>query len=118
MAHILVIAATRFAADAIEEAITRRGHQVTSATDFNQVKQTCTNLDFDLAVIGPSLADRIKKAIALMLRETCAGVQILEICASRPCIADADFSLRNDRFDALAQRIAAILADQSKQKLG
>jgi hypothetical protein len=118
VAHILAIAATKFAVDAMKDAITRRGHMVSPATDFTQVEQICSGLEVDLAVIGPAIPDRMKKAIGLYLREHCKGLLILEICADGPCFADADFSLKTDRFETLAQSIHSILSDTARQKLG
>ncbi len=118
MAHILAIATTRFAAEAMKDAIVRRGYIVSPATDFKQVQQICNGLQIDLAIIGPKIPDRMKKAIGLYLREHCRGTQILEICTGRPCFADADFTLQTDRFETLAQSIHSILSNPARQKLG
>lgn len=114
--YILVVAASRFAGDAMKSALAKRGHTVIAATDFRQVEQSCKDMRFDLVVIGEAVPSRIKKALILELRKYCIGAPILEVCASQPCMAEADYLLQSDSYDTLAQRIHEILQSKPRRK--
>ncbi len=118
VASTLIIAYSAFAADAMKEALARRGHAVIAATDFSQVRQSCADLRFDLVVIGDAIPPRIKKALALDLKRYCPDSPVLEICTSQPCIAEADYFLQKDSFDALSQKISEILHAGAKRRSG
>lgn len=109
MAYTLVIAQSQFAAEAMQKALQQRGHFVVGATDFNQVRKSCDNLRFDLVVLGDAISSRIKRALAIELREYCPQAPLLEICKSDQCIDEADYVLKSDGFEALSQRIHEIL---------
>lgn len=118
MAYTLVIAQSQFAAEAMQKALQQRGHFVVAATDFDQVRKSCSNLSFDLVVIGDAISPRIKKALAIELREYCGKAPLLEICKSEPCIREADYVLNSDGYEALSQRIHQILMRGARRKVG
>lgn len=116
VAYILVVAASRFAGDAMKSALGKRRHTVISATDFRQVQQSCKDMRFDLVVIGEAVPPRIKKALILELRKYCVESPILEVCAAKPCIAEADYVLQSDSYEKLAQGIHEILQRKPRRK--
>lgn len=118
MAYTLIIAQSQFAAEAMQKALQQRGHFVVAATDFDQVRKSCSNLNFDLVVIGDAISPRIKKALALELREYCGQSPLLEICKSEPCIREADYVLTSDGYEALSQRIHHILLHGARRRVG
>jgi hypothetical protein len=67
----------------------QHAYEIVTATDFKQVKTACANIRFDLALIGDNFVPRIKKAIYLLIKETCAQVPILEMYKHRPVINEA-----------------------------
>lgn len=117
MAYTLIIAQSQFAAEAMQKALQQRGHFVVAATDFDQVRKSCDNLRFDLVVIGDAIGRRIKKALAIQLKEYCPQVPVLEICKSEPCIDEADYILKSDSYEALSQRIHEILLGGARRKV-
>ena len=118
MAYALVIAQSQFAAEAMQNALQQRGHFVVAATDFEQVRKSCENLRFDLAVIGDAIAPRIKKALALDLKQYCSQTPVLEICKAEPCLRKADYVVKADSYEALAQRIHNVLIHGARRKAG
>jgi DNA-binding NtrC family response regulator len=118
MAYTLVIAQSQFAAEAMQKALQQRGHFVVAATDFAQVRKSCSNLRFNLIVIGEAIPRRIKKALAVELKESCPEAALLEICKSEPCINEADYVLKGDAYEGLSQRIHEILLHRARRKAG
>jgi DNA-binding NtrC family response regulator len=118
MAYTLVIAQSQFAAQAMQKALQQRGHVVVAATDFGQVRKSCDNLRFDLVVMGDAISPRIKRALAIELKEYCAEAPVLDICKSEPCIAEADYILKSDSYEGLSQRIHEILLHRTTEKAG
>lgn len=116
MAYTLIIAQSQFAAEAMQKALQQRGHFVVAATDFAQVRKSCDNLRFDLVVIGDAISPRIKKALAIELKEYCGQAPLLEICKSEPCIEEADYVLESDGYEALSQRIHRILLGGARSR--
>ncbi|HSM87633.1 MAG TPA: hypothetical protein VLT16_15865 [Candidatus Limnocylindrales bacterium] len=118
MAYALIIACGEFAADAIKQALEQRGHFVISATDFTQVREYCNDLRFDLVIIGEAIPAKVKKALALQLREYCPGSLVLDVCSLHASIAEADYVLKSDSNEALSQSIHNILLERGKRRLG
>lgn len=118
VASTLIIAYSSFAAEAMKEALQKRGHAVIAATDFGKVRKSCNDLRFDLVVIGDAIPPRIKQALSIDLKRYCPDSPVLEICASQPCIADADYFLQQDTFEALSQKISEILHAEAKRRIG
>jgi len=114
--YILVVAASRFAGNAMKNALAKRGHVVIAANDFRQVEQACRDMRFDLVVIGEAVPSRIKRALILELRKNCIGAPILEVCASQPCMPEVDYVLQSDSYEKLAQGIHEILQRKSRRK--
>jgi len=71
---------------------------------------------FDFVVIGEAVPSRSKKALVLKLRKYCPGAPILEVCASQPCMAEADYVLQSDSYEKLAQGIHEILQRKPMRK--
>jgi DNA-binding NtrC family response regulator len=115
MGHIMVIAETEFTANAIEQALTQRGHLVTTATDFTHIEPSCAGLVFDLVVLGLNIRSKVKQAILLQVREYCANVPVLDMCLPGACATGADFSLMSDSFEALAGAVATMLQEQARK---
>jgi CheY-like chemotaxis protein len=115
MAHIMVIAESEFTANAIEQALTQRGHLVTTATDFNHIESSCAGLVFDLVVLGLNIPSKVKQAILLQVREYCDGTPVLDMCLPGACVTGADLSLASDSFEALASAVTAMLQKQKRK---
>ena len=118
MAHIMVIAETDFTASAIEQALTQRGHLVTTATDFTHIEPSCAGLVFDLVVLGLNIRSKVKQAILLQVREYCANVPILDMCQPGACATGADYSLTSESFEALSAAVASMLQKEQARKTG
>jgi DNA-binding NtrC family response regulator len=118
MSHILVIAETEFTANAIDQALTQRGHLVTTATNFTHIEPSCRGLLFDLAVIGLNIQSKTKQAILLQLREYCANVPVLDMCLPGACANNADYRLMSESFEALSGAVAAMLQKSQSRKAG
>jgi DNA-binding response OmpR family regulator len=89
-ATILCIRATPALAEATRLLLEQHAYEIVTATDFKQVEAACTNIRFDLALIGDNFDPRIKKAIYLLIKENCAKVPILEMYKGNPAIDNAE----------------------------
>jgi DNA-binding response OmpR family regulator len=118
MAHLMVIAETEFTANAIDQALTQRGHLVTTATDFTHIEPSCTGLVFDLAVLSLNISSKVKQAILLQLREYCPNVPVLDMCLPGACVTGADYSVMSDSFEELATAVTAMLHKKENRKAG
>lgn len=58
------------------------GHEVHQARTQNEVLRACKQHQFDVAVIGQSLSNRMKPVIASLVKEHCPSVRISN-CTSR-----------------------------------
>ncbi len=54
------------------------------ARDFKELEAACVALKFHVAVLGPALGRRMKKALALMIQEKCPEVPIIEMFSESP----------------------------------
>jgi DNA-binding NtrC family response regulator len=91
-ATIFCIRATPALAQATRQLLEQYAYEIVTATDFKQVEAGCANIQFDLALIGDdNFEPRIKKAIALLLKEHCPDVPILEICKDTPVTEASEF---------------------------
>lgn len=55
------------------------GHEVHQARTQNEVASACKGHQFDVAVIGQSLSNRMKPLIASLVKQECPYVSILEL---------------------------------------
>ena len=55
------------------------GHEVRQARSQKEVASECAQRQFDVAVIGQTVSDRMKRLAAAMVRESCRGIRILEL---------------------------------------
>jgi hypothetical protein len=90
-ATIFCIRATPALAEATRQLFEQYAYEIVTATDFKQVEAGCANIQFDLALIGDNFEPRIKKAIALLLKEHCPDVPILEIYKDTPVTEASEF---------------------------
>ena len=49
------------------------------AHDFRELEAACNALRFHVAVLGPALGPRMKKAVASLLQEKCPHVPVIEL---------------------------------------
>lgn len=118
MAYIMIIGSNPFATQAMEGALEQRGHFVRTASNFDQVRESCGSLTFDLVVIGEEIVPNVKRALLLQLKEYCSRSPVLEICVSQPCLADADYVLKSNSYEELSQKIQDIILAGAKRKAG
>lgn len=59
------------------------------ARNFRELEAACRRLRFRVAVLGPSLGDRMKKAVALLLQQRCPDVPIIEVVHGMPVVEHA-----------------------------
>lgn len=71
------------------------GHEVHQARTQNEVLRACKEHQFDVAVIGQSLSNRMKPVMASLVKEHCPRVRILELYQPHlgKAVADADLWL-------------------------
>jgi hypothetical protein len=55
------------------------GHTVIPCTDELQLVAACEEHAFDVAVIGQAVSRKVKRHIALLIRQNCPPVKILEL---------------------------------------
>jgi CheY-like chemotaxis protein len=55
------------------------GHTVIPCTDELQLVVACEEHAFDVAVIGQAVSRKVKRHIALLIRQNCPSVKILEL---------------------------------------
>ena len=55
------------------------GHEVHQARTQNEVVSACKSRQFDVAVIGQSLSNRMKPVVASLIKQECPDVRILEL---------------------------------------
>lgn len=55
------------------------GHEVHQARTQNEVVSACEVHQFDVAVIGQSLSNRMKRVVASLVKDHCEQVKILEL---------------------------------------
>ncbi|HEX2328096.1 MAG TPA: hypothetical protein VHN74_05200 [Candidatus Angelobacter sp.] len=78
---VLILAANP---DFLSEAVSllqQKSCFVIVAHDFKELEAACACMQFQVAVLGPALGKRMKKALALHLQERCPEVAIIEIAA-------------------------------------
>ena len=93
------------------------GHEVHQARTQSEVVSACEEHQFDVAVIGQSLSNRMKPVVASLVRQNCPTIKILELYQPHlgKTIADADSWLEVPAAvpSELAQRVTE-LADGHK----
>ena len=92
--------------------LTSAGHEVHQAKTQNEVLSACREHHFDIAVIGQSLSNRMKRLVASLVKEQCPRVKILELYQPHfgKTIADADSWLEvpADVPSELAERVGQL----------
>ena len=89
-----------------------KGFEVHTASDFLQVQSACNEDRFQLAIVDHTLAPKIKRAIAAVIREKRAGTFILELCQVSSEIPDTDYILIGHEPDALVQMVLRIAKER------
>ena len=84
------------------------GFDVHTASDFLQVEAACHADKFQLAIVDHTLAPKIKRAVAAVIREKRKGTYILELCQVSSEIPDADYLLIGHQPQALVQMVLRI----------
>ena len=69
-----------------------KGHEVHQARTQSEVVSACESHEFDVAVIGQSLSNRMKPVVASLIRQKCPNVKVLELYQPHlgKAVADAD----------------------------
>lgn len=88
------------------------GFEVHSASDFLQVEAACRDDKFQLAIVDHTLAPKIKRAIAAVIREKRAGTFILELCQISSEIPDSDYVLIGHDPEALVRMVLRIARER------
>ena len=90
------------------------GHRVVTAMNESEVTTACRQHTFDIAVIGQAISDRVKRQIALVIRQQCPSAKILELYrfSTGKILEDADAWLETpaDVPQELAERVTALAA--------
>lgn len=95
------------------------GHEVHQATTQGEVVSACKQYQFDVAVIGQTVTNRMKRVIFSFVKEHCGAVKILELYQPHvgKALEDADSWLEvpadipsdlAERVSELAQRVTPI----------
>jgi hypothetical protein len=73
----------------------RAGHTVVSVIDEPSLLPACQKHSFDVAVIGQTLSMNMKRRIASIITQHCAGAKLLELYPqfSKPVLSEADAAL-------------------------
>jgi hypothetical protein len=71
------------------------GHTVVSVSDEVSLLNACQKHSFDIAVIGQTVSTNMKRHIASIIQQHCAGVKMLELYPqfSKQVLAEADAAL-------------------------
>lgn len=88
------------------------GFDVHTASDFLQVQSACNEDRFQLAIVDHTLASKIKRAIAAVIREKRPGTFILELCQVSSEIPDTDYILIGHEPDALVKMVLRIARER------
>ena len=89
------------------------GFDVHTASDFLQVQSACAEDRFQLAIVDHTLAPKIKRAIAAVIREKRPGTVVLELCQVSSEIPDADYLLIGHDPDALVRMVLRIARERN-----
>ena len=108
--RILCVANTEAILETRKLLLQQHGFNVVPALNFRDVEQACKLQDFDLVLVGQTFEPRIKKAIALKIREHCRDVPIVEMCRYSPEIEGSIFTV-SDSPEDLIQTIADTLGE-------
>jgi hypothetical protein len=88
------------------------GFEVHAASDFLQVQSACNEDRFQLAIVDHTLAPKIKRAIAAVIREKRPSTYILELCQVSSEIPDTDYILIGHEPDALVKMVLRIARER------
>jgi hypothetical protein len=85
------------------------GHKVITVADGRELADACDKYQFDVAVLGQTISSKVKKAMALFIREQCPSARILELWLpyQGKAVEDADSWLEAPSAapDELAERV-------------
>lgn len=94
------------------------GHTVVQASSEPEVISACTASDFDVAVIGQSISDRMKQRVFALVKERCPDIKVLELTQAfrSPVLGGADDWLEtpNAAPSDLAERVARLADGDSR----
>lgn len=90
--------------------------EVHTAADFLQVEAACSADIFQLAIVDHTLAPKIKRAIAAVVREKRPGTVILELCQVSSEIPDADYLLIGSEPEALVKMVQRIARERKASR--
>ncbi len=93
--------------------IEAEGFEFHSASDFLQVEAACQTDRFQLAVVDPTLAPKIKRAIGAVIREKRPSTLILELCQVSSEIPNADYVLIGHDPHELMRMVKRIARERS-----
>lgn len=89
------------------------GFSVVSVGSLREVEYVSHRSKFDLAIIGRSFAEPVKRSIADSVRRNLPDTPILEMCNVSPVISGADHVLHSHNPEDLAEKVKLILRVQS-----
>ena len=94
------------------------GHTVIPAVDEREVKAACGQHKFDLAVIGQSIAAKMKAHVLGIVQEHCPAARVLELYAAYEgralANADAWLEMPAGTPDELVRAVNSLVPDQKK----
>jgi DNA-binding NtrC family response regulator len=96
------------------------GHEVHQARSQGEVVSACDQQDFDVAVIGQTVSNRMKRVVFSFVKEHCRDVKVLELYQPHvgKALEDADSWLEvpADIPSDLAERVGELVQLAEKQK--
>jgi len=97
----------------------RAGHSVVSCNDEQQLVAACEKHAFDVAVIGQAVSRKDKRHMALLIRQSCPSIKILELYVpyEGKMVEDADSWMEAplEVPDDLAVRVTELANDPPRQ---
>jgi CheY-like chemotaxis protein len=97
----------------------RAGHSVVCCNDEQQLVAACEKHAFDVAVIGQTVSRKDKRHMALLIRQSCPSIKILELYVpyEGKMVEDADSWMEAplEAPDDLAVRVTELANDPPRQ---
>ena len=85
---------------------------VITAKDIKELHAACENLLFQVAVLGPSLGSRMKRALASVIQEKCPNVPIIEMFSDAPAV-DGVIHFAGEAGSELAKAVKSAIRERA-----
>jgi DNA-binding response OmpR family regulator len=107
--HILIVVEDPIVRHTKKMVLEHIGFAVIAVATLREVEYVTGKTGFDLVVVGRSVSEESKRAIADTVRRNLPNTPILEACNVSPVISGADHVLRSSNPEDLAEMVKAIL---------